>query len=242
LRFELLRPAPKLRRVKHSGKALRAAGRLIFWTLVLLLALVAGGVVATFVGSLIAAVSTGLIALWILFAVFTLYFFRDPDPLVPSIPNAIVSPAHGKVDVIDEADELEFMDGRCQRLSIFLSVFDVHVQKAPVTGRITHFKHQPGKFASAVRADNAEHNENVLIGFEPAEYPGEKIAVRLLAGVLARRIVPWIAAGDAVTRSERISLIQYGSRCHLYLPRGVKVHVKLGDKVKGGETIVASFP
>ena len=97
--------------MKHSGKASRAALKLIFWTLVFLLALLTGGILATFVGGIIAAVSTILIVVWVLFAVFTLYFFRDPDPLVPSIPNAVVAPAHGKVDVIGMATEPEFMGG-----------------------------------------------------------------------------------------------------------------------------------
>lgn len=227
--------------MKHSGKALQAALRLIFWTLVLLLALMAAGYLAIVVGSLIAAITTALIAVWILFAIFTLYFFRDPNPAGPSIPNVIVSPAHGKVDVIDETTEPEFMDGPCQRISIFLSVIDVHVQNAPISGKIAYFKHTVGKFLNATRTDCGEHNENVLIGFEPTEYPGKKVAVRLIAGLIARRIVPWVAAGETVPRSERISLIQYGSRCDLYLPTSVKIHVKLGAKVKGGETIVASF-
>ena len=227
--------------MKHSGKALRAAGKLIFWTLVLLLALMAAGYLAIFVGGLIAALTTVLIALWILFAVFTLFFFRDPDPAMPGIPNAIVSPAHGKVDLIDETSEPEFMGGPCKRISIFLSVFDVHVQKAPISGKIAYFKHCPGKFLSATRTDCSEHNENVLIGFESSDYPGQKIAVRLIAGLIARRIVTWASAGETVPRSERISLIQYGSRCDLYLPPSVKIHVKLGAKVKGGEMIVASF-
>jgi phosphatidylserine decarboxylase len=84
-------------------------------------------------------------------------------------------------------------------------------------------------------------NENVLIGFEPTDYPNQRVAARLVAGLIARRIITWIEAGEMVPRSERISLIQYGSRCDLYLPLNVKIHAKLGDKVKGGETIVASF-
>jgi phosphatidylserine decarboxylase len=228
--------------MKHSGKARRAAFKLIFWTLVLLLALGLGGIVASFVAGLIAAVSTVLIVLWIIFAGFTLYFFRDPDPLRPTIPNAIVAPAHGKVDTIDEVDEPQFMGGRCQRLSIFLSVFDVHVQKAPVSGKVAFYKYHPGKFLSATSVHCVEHNENLLVGLEAGDFPGQKIGVRMIAGLIARRIIPWVAAGDVVQRSERISLIQYGSRCDLYLPRDVKIHAKLGDKVKGGETIVASFP
>jgi phosphatidylserine decarboxylase len=228
-------------RMKHSGKAFKAALRIIFWTLVLLVALFAAGVLATLLGSVVAAISTALVAVWVLFVLFTLFFFRDPNPLAPTIPNAIVSPAHGKVDVVDEVTEAEFMGGPCKRISIFLSVMDVHVQKAPVTGKLVFHKHREGEFLSATRADCSEHNENVLLGFVPADYPDQKIGVRLIAGLIARRIVMWAAAGESVSRSERISLIQFGSRCEMYFPLTVKVHVKLGDRVRGGESIVASF-
>ena len=145
------------------------------------------------------------------------------------------------MDLIDETTEPELMGGPCQRISIFLSIFNVHVQKSPVTGKIVFFKHCPGKFLSATRSDCSAHNENVLLGLEPVDYPDRKIGLRLIAGLIARRIITWVELGEKVSRSERISLIQYGSRCDLYLPRGVKIHVKLGAKVKGGETIVASF-
>lgn len=227
--------------MKHSGKALRSALRIIFWTLVLLLALFAAGVLATLLGSLVAAISTALVAVWILFVLFTFYFFRDPNPLAPTIPNAIVSPGHGKVDVIDETTEAEFMGGPCKRISIFLSVFDVHVQRAPVTGRLVYHKHQEGEFLSATKADSAKHNENVLLGFVPGDYPDQKIGLRLIAGLIARRIVVWAATGESLNRSERISLIQFGSRYDVYFPLTTKIHVKLGDKVRGGESIVASF-
>ncbi len=220
---------------------MRAGLKIIFWTLVLLVAIFAIGVMATVLGALIATVSTILVLVWLLFTLFTLYFFRDPNPTMPSIPNAIVAPAHGTVDLIDETTETEVMAGACQRLSIFLSVFDVHVQKAPVSGTISYFKHTTGKFLSATRSDCGTHNENVLLGIEPTDYPGQKIGLRLIAGLIARRIIPWVELGETVARSERISLIQYGSRCDVYLPRSVKVHVKLGVKVKGGETIIASF-
>jgi phosphatidylserine decarboxylase len=227
--------------MKHSGTAFKAAMRIIFWTLVLLLALFAAGVLATLLGSLVAAISTALVAVWILFVLFTLYFFRDPNPLAPTIPNAIVSPAHGKVDVIDETTEAEFMGGPCKRISIFLSVVDVHVQRAPVGGKLVYHKHTEGEFLSATRADCSEHNENVLLGIVPTEYPEQKIGLRLIAGLIARRIVVWAATGETVPRSERISLIQFGSRCDVYFPLTTKIHVKLGDRVKGGETLVASF-
>jgi phosphatidylserine decarboxylase len=227
--------------MEHAGKARRAAFRMIFWTLVLLVALIAAGIVAVVVGSIITTVTTALIIVWLAFAVFTLFFFRDPDPITPSVPNAIVSPAHGTVDVIDELEELTVMGVRCRRISIFLSILDVHVQKAPVTGRIIYLKHTLGKFLNAAKADCGEHNENVLIGIECSDFPGQKVGIRMIAGMFARRIVAWVELGDQVKRSERTSLIQYGSRCDLYLPLTVKVLVKLGSKVRGGETIVATF-
>ena len=226
---------------KHSGRARQAAFKIIIWTLILLVVLFAGGLVASMVGTIIAAVTSVLVGLWILFAIFSLYFFRDPAPKTPSIPNAIVSPAQGTVDLIDETTEPMFMGGRCKRISIFLSVVDVHIQRAPVSGQVSFMKHTLGKFLSATKSDCGAHNENVLIGIEPADYPGQKLALRLIAGLIARRIVPWVAQGESITRSERISLIQYGSRCDLYLPLSTKILAKLGDKVKVGETIVASF-
>jgi phosphatidylserine decarboxylase len=197
--------------------------------------------VTRFLGSAVGAMFIGLAALWTIFVFFAHYFFRDPDPCVPAGANLIVSPGHGKVDVIDEMTEPEFLGGPCQRISIFLSVFDVHVQNAPVEGRAAFFKYKQGQFVNALRTDCASVNENVLIGFEPKGRPAEKLGVRLVAGVIARRIVPWVAAGDDVTRGERISLIQFGSRVEVYLPRSAKIKIKLGDRVVGGETVIAVF-
>ncbi len=218
---------------------MQAAIRLISMSLVLVVALLGMGLLAHFFGSVILALSGTLVFLWILFTVFTLYFFRDPVPKVPSDTDAIVAPAHGKVDVIDETTEAEFMGGRCKRISIFLSVIDVHVQQAPIAGRIAYQQYRAGKFLNALNADSALHNENVLLGFESSEKPGEKIGVRLLAGLIARRIIPWVTTGDTVSRGERISLIQFGSRVDLYLPLTAKITAQLGDRVVGGETIVA---
>src|ERR1043165_10046562 len=121
--------------MKHSGKARRAGLKIIFWTLVMLLAVFAIGVLATVLGALIATVSTILVVVWVLFALFTLYFFRDPNPSAPSIPNAIVSPAHGTVDLIDEkAAESEFFEGPCRNISMFFSIFDAHVQTHRLSG------------------------------------------------------------------------------------------------------------
>jgi len=228
--------------VKHSGKASLAGLKLVGIALAALLALLAaaylGKVIGTFVLNYLMWV---LISLWTLLALFTFYFFRDPDPMTPTGANLTIAPGHGKVDAIDTTTEPDFMGGECQRISIFLSVFDVHVQNAPVTGRIAHFKHTPGQYLNAMSADSAKFNENILIGIDSVEPRGEKVGVRLIAGLIARRIVPWIQENDAVHRGERISLIQFGSRVDVYLPKHAKIKVQLGDKVVGGETVIAQF-
>ena len=218
-----------------------AGFKLIIISLVAVVALLIVSWIAVFVGSHILEFYMALFILWGLFAAFTLYFFRDPDPLTPTGANLVVSPAHGKVDVIDTVTEKDFMGGECKRISIFLSVFNVHVQNAPVTGRIASVKHTPGQFVSATRSDCAECNENVFVGIESVEPRGEKIALRLIAGLIARRIIPWISENDPVQRGERISLIQFGSRVEIYLPMRAKIKVPLGEKVVGGETVLASF-
>jgi phosphatidylserine decarboxylase len=230
----------KIAPVKHKGKATQAALKIAFLALVVSLLIAAAGILAAVAGAVITVIAPFLFGVWALFALFCLWFFRDPNPNVPLGANVIVAPAHGKVDVIDETGEPEFMGGPCRRISIFLSVIEVHVQKAPVAGKIAHLKHTPGQFISALKLDSAAHNENVLIGFASGEKPDEKIAVRLIAGVLARRIVPWITLGDEVARGERISLIQFGSRVDIYLALDTRITVKVGDKVRGGETVIAT--
>jgi phosphatidylserine decarboxylase len=227
--------------VKHSGKAAKSALTLIGLSGAAVLVLVAVAFLAAHIRLFFVATACLLEVLWLLFIIFTFYFFRDPDPMVPTGKNLVIAPGHGKVDVIDTTTEPDFIGGECRRVSIFLSVFDVHVQNAPVTGRVGFFKHTPGQYLNAMRTDSAKFNENVLIGLDASEPPGEKIGVRLIAGLIARRIVPWVAQNDAVQRGDRISLIQFGSRVDVYLPLRAKIQVKLGDRVKGGETVIASF-
>ena len=227
--------------MKHAGKARAAGLKIIFLSLtgVLLLLLVA--FLAKTVAIFVLGLSTTLLVLWFLFAIFTFNFFRDPDARVPSGKGLIVSPAHGTVDVVDETTEDEFMGGRCKRISIFLSVLDVHVQKAPVTGKLVFHKHREGQYFSATRSDCGSFNENVLLGIALAERPEKKLGVRLIAGLIARRIIVWAAAGEAMTQGERISLVQFGSRGDVYLPLDAKIQCKLGDKVVGGETVLATW-
>jgi len=225
--------------VKHKGKAKAAFRRMmlralaIYWVLGLLLI----GVSHFLFPAILMTGVVSLTALLVAFALFAGYFFRDPDAQVPA--GLIVSPGHGTVDVIDETDESTVMGGRCRRVSIFLSVFNVHVQQAPVAGTVTLVRHTPGQFLNALKLESAALNENVLIGFQTSEPACGPLAIKLITGLIARRIIPWVQAGDTVAKGERVSLIQFGSRVDIYLPLQAKVAVALGDRVVGGETIVA---
>jgi len=214
---------------------------MIGWSGAAVIALLVAAFLGKTIGALILGAAGVLACLWVLFAVFTIYFFRDPEPTVPAGASLVIAPGHGKVDAVDTTTEPDFMGGECQRISIFLSVFNVHVQNAPVTARVAFFKHTPGQYLNALNADSAKFNENVLIGLEAVEPPGEKVGVRLIAGLIARRIVPWVGQNDTVQRGERISLIQFGSRVDVYLSRKARIKVKLGDRVVGGETVLAQF-
>jgi len=227
--------------MKHSGKAAKAAFRLILIALVVLAVILGVGAVALPEGAVKAELAGTSGGLWLLFTLFTLYFFRDPEAHVPTGASLVVAPGHGKVDVIGTAKEPEFMGGECQRISIFLSVFDVHVQNAPVSGKVSFFRYTAGQFLNALKAESAKYNENVLVGFEASEPRGRKVGVRLIAGLIARRIVPFVAQGDEVARGDRIGLIQFGSRLDVYLPSEARIKVQPGDHVVGGETVLAVF-
>jgi phosphatidylserine decarboxylase len=166
--------------VKHSGKAAQSALKLVGLSLAAVVALLAVALLGKVIGTFVLNYLTWVVlSLWGLFAVFTVYFFRDPDPMTPTGPNLVIAPGHGKVDTIDTTTETDFMGGQCQRISIFLSVFDVHVQNAPVTGTIAYFKHSPGQYLNAMRADCSLYNENVLMGINSLEPAGSKVGVRL---------------------------------------------------------------
>src|SRR6266850_6218455 len=149
--------------MKHSGRATKAAFKLILISLITVGVILAIGVFAVIAGTLVLAFAWVLIALWIFFALFTLYFFRDPNARVPTGANLVLSPGHGKVDVLDTTTEPLFMGGECQRVSIFLSVIDIHVQNAPVSGKVNFVKHRNGKFLAATQTESAAENEAVYI-------------------------------------------------------------------------------
>ncbi len=228
--------------MKHSGKARRAAFKMILLTFIAGFTLWLLAFVAAWIGAFLTTVVVPvLLVLWVVFSIFTLYFFRDPTPRVPPGERLVLSPGHGRIDVIDTTTEREFVGGECQRVSMFLSVMNVHVQNAPVAGKVAYLKYTTGQFINALRTESALHNENVLLGFETSAPLSQRVGVRLIAGVIARRIVPFVQEGDDVQRGDRISLIQFGSRVDVYLPLNATIKVKLGDAVIGGETVVAEL-
>jgi phosphatidylserine decarboxylase len=169
----------------------------------------------------------------------TLAFFRDPDRAVPTDPNSIVAPADGKVLDIIDVDESEVLKTRTRRVGIFLSIFDVHTNRAPVDGRIIYRQHRDGLCLDARRADCSQKNESMTWAFKN---PRATIVVRQLTGAVARRIVAWADIGDELKKGERFGMIRFGSRTELYLPFNAELLVKTGDHVLGGSTIIARLP
>ena len=172
-------------------------------------------------------------AILLLLGLFVFSFFRNPERVIPSEPGLIVAPADGRVVVVTDEEN----QGRSgQRVSIFLAIWNVHVNRAPAAGKITHLQYKPGKFLAAWDAKASFENEQNV--FTQATEHGE-IVYKQIAGWVARRVVAWKKAGDAVARGERIGLVRFGSRVDLWLPQGAEVLVKVGENVKGGSSVVA---
>jgi len=170
---------------------------------------------------------------------FFAWFFRNPVRTVPQGPNLVVAPGDGKVIAIEEEYEPRFLKARSIRLTIFLNVFDVHINRTPCEGVVQDVQYQPGLFLVASRPEATMKNEqNALLLRTPG---GVKILCVQVAGLLARRIVCWVAAGDRVQRGERFGLIRFGSRMDTFLPLGTAVKVAVGDRVKGGETVLGEL-
>jgi phosphatidylserine decarboxylase len=173
----------------------------------------------------------------LLLAAFFLWFFRDPERAIPDIPGAMVSCADGKVTDVSTVQQ----GGQpLTRISIFLNVFNVHVNRAPVSGVITNLEYKRGKFQNAMGAESAERNEQNICTLRCDN--GQVVVFKQIAGLLARRIVFFYKVGDRVERGQRVGLIKFGSRCDVILPAGAQVAVKVGDNVAGGSTILASLP
>ena len=193
---------------------------------------------------LLASVATWFVSPWLsmLFLLLffcTVAFFRDPDRPAPTEPSVIVAAADGTVSEIVEMNENEVLKAKMRRVGIFLSIFDVHTNRAPIGGRIVYRQHREGLCVDARRPDCSEKNESMTWAFEN---PCATIVVRQLTGAIARRIVAWAGVGDELKKGERFGMIRFGSRTELYLPLNAELLVKIGDHVLGGSTIIARLP
>jgi phosphatidylserine decarboxylase len=180
-----------------------------------------------------------LVLFFLVLILYTLLFFRDPDRTIPADPNAIVAAADGVVKDISEVEETEILKTKMRRVGIFLSVFDVHTNRAPFDGRIIYRQHHEGLCLDARNPDCSEKNEAMTWAFEN---PRATLVVRQLTGAIARRIVAWADVGDQLAKGERFGMIRFGSRTEVYLPLAASVLVKVGEHVAGGSTIIARLP
>ena len=180
--------------------------------------------------------SAWLSVLFLVLILYTFFFFRDPDRNIPADRNAVLAAADGTVTDISEVEETEVLKTRMRRVGIFLSIFDVHTNRAPIEGRITYRQHHEGLCLDARSPDCSEKNEAMTWGIEN---PRVTVVVRQLTGAIARRIVAWAQVGDQLARGERFGMIRFGSRTEVYLPLTASVLVKAGEHVAGGSTIIA---
>ncbi len=177
-----------------------------------------------------------LALLWVALIVFSLFFFRDPDRDVPADPAAVVAAADGVVVDVVEMVEQEVLKKPMVRIAIFLSVFDVHTNRAPIDGKVTYSERHVGKFLDARHPDASTLNEWRTWAFEQGT---TTLVVRQITGAIARRIVAWSKPGDTVKKGERFGMIRFGSRTEIFVPVGSVITVKGGDRVQGGASVVA---
>jgi phosphatidylserine decarboxylase len=178
----------------------------------------------------------------LIFLVWLISFFRNPPRKIPTEPGAIVSPADGTVTDIMPLAHYDFIGGPAVRIGIFLSIFNVHINRAPLAGRVVELHYHPGEFLNAMKPESSERNEYMWIGFEQPGTPSQRFAVRQISGMLARRIVCALVPGQTVTRGEIFGMIKLGSRTELILPaEAVEIKVQLGDPVRAGSHIVAHW-
>ncbi len=180
-----------------------------------------------------------LFVLFLALTFFIAYFFRDPERAVPPDENLIVSAADGLVVSVEEMEEPDFQLGPMRRIAVFLSVFDVHVNRSPVAGQVKKTIYKPGEFLDVRHPESSTRNECLSWRLETSREP---IAVRQIAGLVARRIVPWATEGATLSRGERFGMIRFGSRTEVFVPLTCTVLVKPGDRVAGASTPIARWP
>jgi phosphatidylserine decarboxylase len=198
---------------------------------------IGGGLVVLILG--IWAGGWFLPALGLVMTGFFAYFFRDPERVIPTELKAIVSPADGRVIVRETVREEQFLNQPTNKLSIFMNLFDVHVNRAPVSGRLKALAYRPGRYIPANRLESSQVNEQQALLLETES--GKNVVMVQIAGVLARRIITDVEEGDRVDKGERVGMICFGSRVDLYLPEDCTVSARVGDRVKAGSSIVGRF-
>jgi phosphatidylserine decarboxylase len=197
------------------------------------------------VGLLVAAALLFWLTSWplalvpVLLAAFFLWFFRDPQRTIPDGPGLVVSPGDG---LVTETIRVDTPQGPRQRISIFLSVFDVHVNRSPIGGTISEIRYQKGKYLNAMNPASADQNEQNIVTVRGESPDAPEIVFKQIAGLLARRIVFVPKVGDTIARGERVGLIKFGSRVDVVLPADAELRVKVGERVKGGASVLAALP
>ncbi len=199
---------------------------------------------------LLTSIVLTLIAYWIwpylavpfgLFTLFTAYFFRDPERTAPLDKQLLVSPADGKIVEVAQRSQNPFVEGKVTRVGIFMSPFNVHVNRAPTRGIVKDVRYFPGKYLMAMKDKASEDNERNAVIMECDEGK-TRIAFVQIAGFIARRILCYVKAGDKLEKGERFGIIRFGSRVDVYLPESMDIQIKMGEVVKAGETVLAKFP
>lgn len=196
---------------------------------------------SAFVTLIIAISGYSLLALPALaITIFVVYFFRDPERIGPVSDDALISPADGKVILIEKIIDDQYLLGQVYKVSIFMNVFNVHVNRVPVNGTVEKIVYTPGKFYSADSDRGAMHNEHCATLLRSAS--GQRLAFVQVAGLIARRIVCWLEVDDQVRRGQRFGLIRFGSRVDLYIPTQTQLEIAVGQKVRAGETVIGYLP
>ena len=179
-----------------------------------------------------------LTVVMVIVAVWVAYFFRDPERTGERGDRIVTAPADGKVVLITEVDEPAFIHGRALRVSIFMNVFNVHVNRYPATGTVRYVQYNPGKFLNAAVEKSSLENEQMSVGIETSR---GRILVRQIAGLIARRIVTYSKVGEQVKQGDRMGLIRFGSRVDVFVPLDAKIRVKIGDMPVAGTTVIAEL-
>ena len=191
--------------------------------------------------AVLAGIFAGSVYGWILVGLtaFFLFFFRDPERTHHGSDSAVISPADGRVMVAGDPTGQALPAGNWQQISIFLSPMDVHVNRVPVSGRVTQVRYHPGRFLPAYRSEAGDLNEYTEVTID---HQGQTVVVRQIVGILARRIVCRAREGDEVRAGARFGVMKFGSRMDIFIPRGSTMHCRAGDKVVGGTTVLATLP